>query len=202
MDLHTTPTMPFITFLESILIDKDTYINALKVKIKKPTIFLQISCKKIRTNSFGIHVGNLWQVNTNVQFILDLYATISYYTSYLIKIDKTITKEFKNIIINCNENKIEANTYMKKMGDTFFNVQQMSTQLATYIVLFIPLYCASITFKFINTFPLQKCAFVLKDVKLLKAFPSNSTNIMCLSIIDKYIKRHNFCLIYLLLNFL
>jgi hypothetical protein len=67
----------------------------------------------------------------------------------------------------------------------------MSTQLATYIVLSIPLYHASITFKFINTSPLQECAFVLKDVKSLKALPSNPPNIMCPSIIDKYIKRHN-----------
>ncbi len=189
MDLHTTPTMPFITLLESISIHKDTNINALKVKLKKPTIFLQRSCKDIQTNSFGIHARNLWQVNTNVQFILDPYATTSYCTFYSIKIDKTITRELKTITINCNENKIEANTCIKKMGNTFFNVQQMSTQLATYIVLSIPLYHASITFKFINTSPLQECAFVLKDVKSLKALPSNSTNIMCPSIIDKYIKK-------------
>jgi hypothetical protein len=47
LDLQTTPTMSFTTFLESISIDKDTYINALKVKLKKPTIFLQRSCKDI-----------------------------------------------------------------------------------------------------------------------------------------------------------
>jgi ABC-type oligopeptide transport system substrate-binding subunit len=47
MDLHKTPIMPSITFLESISIDKDTYMNALKVKFKKPTIFLQRSCKNI-----------------------------------------------------------------------------------------------------------------------------------------------------------
>jgi hypothetical protein len=47
MDLQTTPTMSFTTFLESISIDKDTYINALKVKLEKPTIFLQRSCKDI-----------------------------------------------------------------------------------------------------------------------------------------------------------
>jgi hypothetical protein len=110
MDLHTTSIMSFITFLKSISIDKDTYINALKVKFKNPTIFLQRSCKNIQTNSFGIRVGNLWQVNTNVQFILDCYATTSYCTSYLIKFDKTVTKELKTIVINCNENKIEANT--------------------------------------------------------------------------------------------
>jgi hypothetical protein len=40
MDLQTTSTMPFTTFLESISIYKDMYINAVKVKLKKPIIFL------------------------------------------------------------------------------------------------------------------------------------------------------------------
>ncbi len=39
------------------------------------------------------------------------------------------------------------------MGNDFHNVQQMLAQLATYIVLFIPLYHASKTFKFISTSP-------------------------------------------------
>jgi hypothetical protein len=47
MDLETTLTMSFTTLLESISNEKDTYINALKVKIKKPTIFIQRSCKDI-----------------------------------------------------------------------------------------------------------------------------------------------------------
>jgi hypothetical protein len=33
MDLQTTPIMPFTTFLDSISIDKDMYVNALKVKL-------------------------------------------------------------------------------------------------------------------------------------------------------------------------
>ncbi len=88
--LQTTPTMSFTTFLESISIDKATYINAFKVKLKKPTIFLQRSCKDIQTNSFGIHVRNLWQANTNVQFILDPYVAMSYCTSYLTKLIKPL----------------------------------------------------------------------------------------------------------------
>ncbi len=78
------------------------------------------------------------------------------------------------------------------MGNIFCNVQQMLAQLATYIVLSIPLYHATRTFKFINTSPLQECTFALKDVKSLKTLPSNSTNIMCSSIIDKYIKRPSY----------
>jgi hypothetical protein len=50
----------------------------------------------------------------------------------------------------------------------FLNVQQMSAQLATYIVLSIPLYHASKIFKFINTSSLQERAFVLKNVASFK----------------------------------
>jgi hypothetical protein len=86
--------------------------------------------------------------------------------------------------------KIEA--HIQRMGNVFFNVQQMSTQLVTYIVLSIPLYRAFKIFKCINTSPLQERAFVLKNVELLKTLPLDSTNIMCPSIIDKYVKRNNF----------
>jgi hypothetical protein len=92
----------------------------------------------------------------DVQFILDPYVVASYCTSYLTNIDKTITKEFKSISINCNESKIEANIRIQKVGNTTFNIQQMLAQLVTYIVLSIPLYHASRTFKLINTSPLQE----------------------------------------------
>jgi hypothetical protein len=80
----------------------------------------------------------------------------------------------------------------EKWGTFFCNVQQMLAQLATYTVLSIPLYHVIGTFKFINTSPLQECTFALKDVKSLKALPSKSTNIVCSSIIDTYIKRPNY----------
>jgi hypothetical protein len=101
----------------------------------------------------------------DVQFILDPFVAKNYCTFYLTNIDKTITKELKVISINCNENKIEANTCIQKMGNTTLNAQQMLAQLVTYIILSIPPHHAPITLEFINTYPLQECAFVLKDVK-------------------------------------
>ncbi len=80
--------------------------------------------------------------------------------------------------------KIRAHICIQMMGNVFFNVQEMSAQLVTYIVLSIPLYHAFKIFKFVNTSPLQERAFVLKNVKLLKTFPLDSSNIMCPSIID------------------
>jgi hypothetical protein len=65
IDLQTT-SMSFRALLKLFYIDKETYINALHVKLKRPTFFLQRLCKDIRTNPFGIHVGNIWQSNTCV----------------------------------------------------------------------------------------------------------------------------------------
>jgi len=55
---------------------------------QKTNNFLQRLCKNIQTNSFGIDVGNLWQTNIDVQFILDPYVVANYCTSYLTKIEK------------------------------------------------------------------------------------------------------------------
>ena len=107
MDIEST--MSFFTFLYSLSIDNQTYIDSLKINLKKPTIFLKRACRDIRTNPFGIHAGSIWQANTDLQFILDPYATTSYCTSYLTKIDKTVTQELNKIIANQTKENIEAN---------------------------------------------------------------------------------------------
>ncbi len=120
IDLQTM-SISLSTWLKLLSIDKKTYINVLRVNFNIPICFLQKLCKDIQTNPFGIHIGNLWQVNINVQFILDLMLIASYCTSYLTKIDKVMTKELKIIIISCYENKIETHICIRKMGNDFLN---------------------------------------------------------------------------------
>jgi hypothetical protein len=67
----------------------------------------------------------------------------------------------------------------------------MVAQLATYLVLFLPLYNSFQTFQFIITFAFEERDFVLKSQVALNKLEPNSTNIMCSSIIDKYINRTN-----------
>ena len=59
-------TMSFLTFLYSLSINKQTYIDLLRIKFKKSIIFLQRAYRDIRTNPFGIHAGNIWQANTDL----------------------------------------------------------------------------------------------------------------------------------------
>jgi hypothetical protein len=63
----------------------------------------------------------------------------------------------------------------------------MVVQLVVYLVFSLPLYKSSQTFQFTNMFPFKERAFVLKSQVALNELEPNSTNIMCSSIIDKYI---------------
>jgi len=56
--------------------------------------------KDIRTNAYVIKVAPLWEANINTRFILDPYATTSYYTSDLTKIDRYIMIEFEPSLNN------------------------------------------------------------------------------------------------------
>ncbi len=154
----------FENFLLMLNLDLSPYIiDSLCYKLTKPTLFLKREMKENRTNVYAIKVAPLWEVNIDTQYILDLYVVASYYASYLTKIDESIMSEFQTIIKKCEDENIDANLRIKKLGNDFFNAQQMSAQLATYIILSLPLYHASKSFSFLNTSPQPKCAFVLKS---------------------------------------
>jgi len=42
-------------------------------------------------------------------------------------------KELKHIIVNCNEDKLKTHIHIQRLENAFVNVQQMLTQLPTYI---------------------------------------------------------------------
>jgi hypothetical protein len=69
----------------------------------------------------------------------------------------------------------------------------------------IPWYHCSCSFAFINTSPLQERAFVLKPEQQLLKLNKESTDVMCKSIVEKYIDRPNglkdICLAELMANY-
>jgi hypothetical protein len=40
----------------------------------------------------------MWYANTDIQFILEPYVVATYCTSYMTKVDKSITTKFKSIL--------------------------------------------------------------------------------------------------------
>jgi hypothetical protein len=67
----------------------------------------------------------------------------------------------------------------------------MSAQLVAYLVLSMPLYHSSQTFKFIKASPSQEHDFGLKPQSLLIQLELDSIDILCASIIDKHFNQQN-----------
>jgi hypothetical protein len=65
----------------------------------------------------------LWEASTNIQFIFDPYGATCYSTSYLTKIDKTITNKFQTIIKKCENENVDTNLKIRKLDNVFLNAQ-------------------------------------------------------------------------------
>jgi hypothetical protein len=97
---------------------------------------------------------------------------------------------FEPLLKKCEDEKIDVNLKIRNLSNAFINAQQMFAQLATYIILSLPLYHASRSFSFLNTSPQLEHAFVFKSIKLLNELTPNSVDIQTQSLIDKYLKYH------------
>jgi hypothetical protein len=69
----------------------------LKFGISNIQIFKKKAFKKIAIKP-SIRVVHLWFANIDIQFILDSYVATTYCTSYMTKLDKSITSKLHFII--------------------------------------------------------------------------------------------------------
>jgi len=176
-------------FLLEIGLIESECIQLLQHTIKQPTIFLKRKPSHIWNNNFAKAMPTLSNANTDAQFVLNAYATTSYCSSYMTKIDKSMTNAFRRIRKEHKKNEIDAMQMIHKLGNTLLNLQQMSAQQAVHIALSLPLSCNSRECIFINTSAVDEHTLMLKPPILLKQEPDDSEDVMCHSIIDYYIGR-------------
>jgi hypothetical protein len=118
----------FEDFLMQIELTEDEYIQLIQCTIKQPAIFLIQRPSHIWNNSFTKEMPNLWNANTNAQYVLDAYVATSYCGSYMTKVDKSMTNAFRRIRKECEKNNINAIQMIHTLGNTLLNLQQISSQ--------------------------------------------------------------------------
>jgi hypothetical protein len=89
--------MSYDAFLTEVNVSKDEYIQAIQITLRQPTLFLKRKISHIWNNNFSKDMPNMWKENTDAQYVLNAYAATSYYTSYMTKIDKSMTYAFRKI---------------------------------------------------------------------------------------------------------
>jgi len=90
--LGTSSQMTFNELLQKFNIDSVTYKLSLLHQLRKSQILLKGKFWDIPTNAFNKTTTNIRYINTDIQFILISFVVATYCTSYIIKVNKIITK--------------------------------------------------------------------------------------------------------------
>jgi hypothetical protein len=90
-------TYAFDNFLESLSLTEEDYINVIKCILNQTKILLERRLIDIWTNNFSCHIPKISIANIDSQYVLHSYATTTYCISYMTKLYKTMTMEFKHI---------------------------------------------------------------------------------------------------------
>lgn len=159
----------FYTFLQTIKMDKDSYIYAVRSSIRSKKIFIKRSLAEIRVNNYNPTLLRCWRANMDQQFVLDPDTCAMYIVSYITKSQRGMS----NLLYHAAKAAREANSsipeQVKFIGNKFLNNVEISAQEAVYLLLQIPLYRSSRDVAFINTSPVEIC-YGQKFVQL-KIFP-------------------------------
>jgi hypothetical protein len=70
----------------------------------------------------------MWNANTYAQYVLNAYAATSYCTSYMEKVDKSMTSAFRRIRKEHEKIQIDAMQMIRTIGNTLLNLQKMYSQ--------------------------------------------------------------------------
>ena len=174
-------------FLQDLQLTKHEYIDLIHSSLLHSVLLLKRNPCDVWINAFAKQIPQLWHANTDAQFILNAHAAATYCSSYMTKMDHSMTSAFKKIREDCCHNSDSKVETIRKLGNALLNMQQMSSRQAIYIVLSLPLYSSSRKTIFLNTATSEKRRFVLKKPHILQQEPDDSEDIMCASIIDKYL---------------
>jgi hypothetical protein len=105
-------------FLTKLQMNEITYILRLQCTWCKPTLFFktQTKCTNIFSRHWKVSMGS----NTYAQCILDIYVDVTYCTSYLTQVDKSIACEMQYILDKCKFEETQTFEQIKKIRKCIF----------------------------------------------------------------------------------
>ena len=189
---RTNEDCSFDEYLEMLNVDEDSYIQAVRSKLKKPTVCLRRNVNERKINAYNRDMLILWEANMDIQFILSGYCTVKYICSYLSKSHKGISKLLCDVAEQVNKGNDELKSKLRTIVNAFMNNCEISAQEVALHVLSIPVCKCSTAEVFINTnLPNDRIKMRKgkSELEKLNEYDPDSTDVKETDIIHKYINR-------------
>ncbi|KAK3920767.1 Protein split ends [Frankliniella fusca] len=85
----------FDEYLAYLNLDEQSYIQALRSKLKRPTVFLGRNLNERRVNAYNREMLILWEAHMDIQLVVSPYGCVKYIVSYVSKSQKGMSKLLK-----------------------------------------------------------------------------------------------------------
>ena len=189
---RTNEDCSFDEYLEQLNVDEDSYIQAVRSKLKKPTVCLRRNVNERKINAYNRDMLILWEANMDIQFILSGYCTVKYVCSYLSKSHKGISKLLSDVAEQISKGNDELKSKLRTIVNAFVNNCEISAQEIALHVLSLHVCKCSASEIFINTNLPNDRIKIKKGKNILESLNEHdpdSTDVSETDIIHKYINR-------------
>ena len=181
-------------FLEKILkMDEETYLNAIRSSLTRPTVFLKRNSDEIFINAYNQKILKLHRANMDIQYILDPYACTAYMINYINKSNRGMSELIRKAIADCSEGNMSSRQKLSKIGSCFLNSTEVSAQEAVYMILSMPVSMSTRSHIQIPTFPSAERTRMLRPMKQLQELKNKnnkSTDIYLRGLLEHYVLRN------------
>lgn len=183
--------MSFDDILLKLNISENEYINAVRYKIDRDTVFLERNSLSVAVNCYNPTILSLFSSNMDLQFVLDPYSCASYIINYISKLEAGLSKLLKEAASDVKTAKLNIRQRLSKVANVFLNSNLMCAQEAAYHVLELPLSKCSRGCVFLNTSHSEERIYMLKSKEELKNMDPESNDIALSNVFSKYANRSN-----------
>ncbi len=182
----------FEEYLDYLTIDEQTYIQAVRSKLKRPTVFLKRNLNERRINAYNKEMLILWEAHMDMQLVVTPYGCVKYIVSYVSKSQKGMSKLLKEVADKVAKGDEPTIYKLRKIVNAFLNNCEISAQEIALHVLGIPMSKSSVGNIYINSCPSDKRVFLKKGKKQLEEIcekDPDSTDIQETGMVEHYIAR-------------
>ena len=125
------------------------YTESLSMSKSGRSIMLKRKPSEQTVNYYSQAILKAWEVNMDIQYVVNAYVCVMYITSYVLKAEKGMGELLKQAAREMEQG--NTRQQLNKLGSVFLTNREVSAQEAVYRVLSIPLRRCTRSVVFINT---------------------------------------------------
>ena len=175
--------------LSQVNISVEEYTNNLKVAHRGKNVILKRNPSDVFTNGCNLEILKLWGGNIDFQFVIDEYTTVMYICGYMMKSEKALGEQLKQVARECQSDDIAKQ--LKKIGSAFLGHRVIGAPESVMKLDSMWLIRKSRKITFVTSNYKEQRVSIPKSKEKLKNVEDDDEDIFMTSIHDRYAARPN-----------